>query len=77
MANDQIASIEQDITKAKGVIDFSNALVRLKGNRDFKEVVLTGYFETEAIRLVHLKAEPHMQAPDSQLSIVSQIVPAE
>lgn len=73
MAQEQIAAIEQDIVKSKVVIDFANTLTRLKSSRDFKEVVMKGYFETEAIRLVHLKAEPHMQSPESQASIVSQI----
>lgn len=73
MAQEQIAAIEQDIAKSRAVIDFAATLTRLKANKDFKELVLKGYFETEAVRLVHLKAEPHMQAPESQLSIVSQI----
>lgn len=73
MANDQIEAIERDMAKAKPAIDFANALTRLKGNADFKTVVLKGYFEAEAIRLVHLKAEPHMQRPESQASVLSQI----
>lgn len=73
MANEDIAPIERDIARAKTLIEFGNSLTRLKVNRDFKEVVLKGYFEAEAIRLVHLKAEPHMQSAESQMSIVNQI----
>jgi hypothetical protein len=73
MAAEQIAAIERDIAKAKVAIDFGLVLERLKTNKDFKEVVLKGYFEQEAVRLVHLKAEPFMQSPDSQRSIVTQM----
>lgn len=73
MAQEDIAAIERDIAKAKVSIEFGHTLTRLKGNRDFKEVILQGYFEAEAIRLVHLKAEPYMQSAESQLSIVNQI----
>lgn len=73
MAQEQIAAIEQDITKSKVVVDFAATLTRLKANRDFRDVVIKGYFETEAVRLVHLKAEPHMQSADSQMSILNQI----
>lgn len=73
MANDQIEAIERDISKARTSVEFGKQLQRLRGNRDFKEVVLNGYFEKEAVRLVHLKAEPHMQDHESQASIVKQI----
>ena len=73
MDNDQVEAIEKQLQAARVVVEFGNALARLKSNRDFKEVVLKGYFETEAIRLVHLKASPHMQSAESQASIVSQM----
>lgn len=73
MANNQIGEIERDIRNAKDVIDFGAAALRLKANKDFKDVVLTGFFEKEAVRLVHLKGEPSMQTPDSQKSILTQI----
>lgn len=73
MAAEQIEAIEIDISKAKTVIDFASALTRLKSNKDFKDVILKGYFETEAIRLVHLKASAHMQSVENQSGIVNQI----
>jgi hypothetical protein len=73
MANEQIEAIERDIKKAKASVDFGKLVLKLKGNRDFQKVVLEGYFEQEAIRLVHLKASPHMQAPDKQAYIVGAI----
>jgi hypothetical protein len=36
-------------------------------------VILSGYFEQEAIRLVHLKSDPSMQSADSQKSILAQM----
>jgi hypothetical protein len=73
MANDQIGAIERDIRLAKDAIELGNTVNRLKSNKDFKEVVMKGFFEQEAVRLVHLKGEPHMQEPDSQRSIISQM----
>lgn len=73
MSTETISAIERNIEKAKVVLDFSAALERLRGNRDFKKVVLEGYFEQEAIRLVHLKSDPNMQAPAIKQSIESQI----
>ena len=73
MSTETISAIERNMEKAKAVLDFSVALERLRGNRDFKKVVLEGYFEQEAIRLVHLKSDPNMQAPAIKQSIESQI----
>ena len=73
MSTETINAIERNMEKAKAVLDFSAPLERLRGNRDFKKVVLEGYFEQEAIRLVHLKADPNMQSPAIKQSIESQI----
>ena len=73
MSTETIGAIERNMEKARAVLEFSAALERLRSNRDFKKVVLEGYFEQEAIRLVHLKSDPNMQKPDMQQSIVNQI----
>lgn len=73
MSNDTVREIEKNIRRAKEVVEFGNALGRLRGNKDFKTVILSGYFEQEAIRLVHLKGDQNMQSQESQLSIVSQM----
>lgn len=73
MSNEATESIERNIREAKKVVEFGNALERLTSNRDFKKVILEGYFEKEAVRLVHLKADPSMQSAESQKSILTQI----
>lgn len=73
MSTATIEQIENSIKEAKAIVEFGNSLERLRTNSDFKKVFLTGYFEKEAVRLVHLKADPRMQSPDSQKSILSQI----
>lgn len=73
MSNGTIQAIEENIRQAKKIADFGDAVERLKSNRDFKRVILEGYFEQEAIRLVHLKADPNMQSPDNQKSILTQM----
>ena len=73
MTEDALQTIEQNITDAKKLADLGNSVERLFSNRDFKKVVMDGYLEKEAIRLVHLKAHPAMQSAESQASIISQI----
>lgn len=73
MASNQIKDIEQNILKSKATVERGLALQRLKANKDFKLVVLEGYFKDEAVRLVHLKADPAMQTEDKQKSVLNQI----
>lgn len=73
MSNDTVQSLEQNILQSKALVEMGQALERLQFNKDFKKVVVDGYFREEAIRLVHLKASPHTQSADMQRSIVNQI----
>lgn len=73
MNEDTIKSIELNIVQAKKIEEVGNALERLKANKDFKRVVIEGYFEQEAVRLVHLKSDPSFQTEQLQQSIISQI----
>lgn len=73
MSNEALQELEQNIKTAKGFVEAGNALERLRSNRDFKKVVVEGFFEKEAVRLVHLKADPSMQSEASQKSILAQI----
>lgn len=68
-----VRAIEANIAEAKKIVETGDALERLRSNRDFKRVIMEGYFEKEAIRLVHLKADPAMQSPDMQKSIIAQM----
>lgn len=68
-----IQDIELNIKQAQVLVDTGNALERLRNNRDFKMIISTGYFEQEAVRLVHLKGDPSMQTPEFQESIIKQI----
>ena len=70
---DQIRQIDTNLRESKEVLEFSDALARLQKNRDFQKVILQGYASQEAIRLVHLKADPNMQSADTQKSIVTQL----
>lgn len=73
MSNQTLQAIEDNIKQARKIAEVGEALERLKNNRDFKRVVIEGYFEQEAIRLVHLKSDQNFQSPDMQKSIVAQI----
>lgn len=73
MSTDTLQDIEKQIADAKTFSDLGESLVRLSSNRDFRKVIVDGYLSKEAVRLVHLKADPAMQKPESQESIVRQI----
>lgn len=68
-----IRQLDSNIKLSTEFVELGKALDRLSSNKDFIKVVKQGYFEQEAIRLVHLKADPSMTAADRQASIVSQI----
>jgi hypothetical protein len=74
MSNDAaIKQLEENIKTGRKFVELGQSLERLRSNRDFKKLILEGYFEQEAIRLVHLKADPSMQTQERQASIVSQM----
>ena len=74
MSNDtEVAALERGIAQAKEAVESGQALVRLRANRDFRRLITDGYFSAEAIRLVHLKADPAMQTEPRQKAILSQI----
>lgn len=71
--NSEIEQIESNIRQHRELIEQGARVERLSKNADFKKLVMQGYFEQEAIRLVHLKADPAMQTPERQESIIKQI----
>jgi len=73
MSLSEIQALERNIEDAKEILEMGNALERLSNNRDFKSIITHGFFEKEAIRLVHLKADSNMQTVDRQKSILSQM----
>ena len=74
MNNTQLVQdLDRSIKEAKKIVDLSEALTRLGSNRDFRKVIEEGYFEKEAVRLVHLKADPNMQTAEYQAKIVKDI----
>ena len=70
---DQINSIERNVKGAREVKAMATALERLHTNRDFRAVIKAGYFESEAVRLVHLRGDPSFQTPERQADILKQI----
>jgi hypothetical protein len=73
MTQDIVHSIEENIRNAKEIVDLGNALERLVGNRDFRALIKDGYMAKEAIRLVHLRADPAFQTPERQAAVLAQI----
>lgn len=68
-----LAELDSQIKQAEPQLKLAKALERLKLNPDFKEVVLKGYLEDSAVRLVHLRADAAMQDPEQQAAILRGI----
>lgn len=73
MSSETLEAIDRSIKQAQALVELGSAVDRLRSNKDFKKIVIEGYFEKEAIRLVHLKADPSMQSAASQQSITQQM----
>ena len=74
MSVEQIEAVELSIEQAKKQISLRDDLQKLISNKQFKKVILEGYFEKEASRLVLLKASPEMQEETSQKAIDDSII---
>ena len=73
MSQQDIKDLEDNMKELQKVIDQKHSLDRLLKNRDFKRVIENDYLRDEAVRLVHLRADPNMQDPSRQESINKQI----
>lgn len=73
MSLSHIEQLDAAIHANRKTVERGKALARLLGNKDFKEVIKDGYFNQEAIRLVHLRSDPNMQTPEKQDSIIKQM----
>jgi hypothetical protein len=73
MSSNEIRQVEQSLTQAKQLLAMGESLQRLYSNRDFKKVILEGYFEKEAVRLVHLKSDAAMTSQVHQENIIKQL----
>lgn len=72
-ASDMIENIDISIEHAEKYVNKMNSVFNLSKNKDFIDVIEKGYFEEEASRLVLLKADPNLQKPDEQVSILRSI----
>jgi hypothetical protein len=69
MTGYSVEEIEISIKEAKKHVDKMHSLQKLTNNQDFIKVILEGYFENEASRLVLLKADSNMQDEANQTHI--------
>ena len=73
MKEQQIAALEQQIKDAQASLELGKALTNLRQNPDFKKLMIDGYLKNEAIRLVHLKADPSMSSQANQAAVIRDI----
>lgn len=73
MNEQDIQDLEISNEQAQEMVDLGRAIERLRQNSDFKRVVLEGYFREEAVRLVHLKADPNMASAERQTMLERDI----
>jgi hypothetical protein len=68
-----LAALQQQVKDAQGSLELGKALATLRHNPDFKKLIADGYLKNEAVRLVHLKADPSMASAENQSSVVRDI----
>lgn len=68
-----VQEIEISIEDAKAKIEKLDALNRLSQNKDFQNIIDTGYFVEKAAETVMIKASPEMDTPEKQASCVKTI----
>lgn len=68
----QVQEIEVGMEEAKAVIARKSAVLKLESNREFKKLILEGYFKEEASRLALLSADPRIR-PEDQADAILQI----
>ena len=72
MSND-IETLEIEINQARAVIKLNDDLQKLFKDAKFKQIILKGYFEDEAMRLCALKSDRAFQTEDGQKTLDRQI----
>jgi len=65
--------ISLSIDQAKAFIERREMLKRLEKNKDFKKLIMTGYLEEEAVRLVGLLMDGEMQEDQDQEMIKREL----
>jgi len=74
MSNEEdLRNLEIGIEQAKKAVAKMDSINKLTNNKDFKDIILEGYFEKEASRLVLLRADPAMQTEQDQNNINNAI----
>jgi hypothetical protein len=53
-----IEQIELSLNDAKELVARRDSILKLRTNRDFRKIILDGYFKDEAVRLTSLTAAP-------------------
>lgn len=64
--NSDLHEVEITIQEAKNAVTTMEALIRLRKNNDFKQVIEEGYLKNEAVRLVWSRSEPGRQTEELQ-----------
>lgn len=67
-----IQELELSIEQAKKLVERKNMILKLTSNREFKKVVLDGYFVDEAARLASISADPLQQEYWDQIHLCIQ-----
>lgn len=70
---DRIADLEDDLQTNLPAKEKFESLSRLFKNKDFISLILEGYLQDEAVRLVHLKASAEAASPESQFKILRDL----
>ena len=60
MSDHDIETIELSIEEAKKLVQAADSLDKLMSNREFKKIILEGYFKDGAVRCVQAYGDPNL-----------------
>jgi len=69
-----IEQIELSLSDAKEMVARRDSVLKLKSNREFRKIILDGYFKEEAIRLTALTASPEMEKYRAEIFMSIQAI---
>lgn len=69
-----VQTIEVNIETAKATVARRDTFLKLAQNKEFKEIIETGYFEDEAIRLVGALSSPALADDGSQAELQKDMI---
>ena len=69
-----IKQLEDSIDESRKLVELKNAALKLSSNREFKKIILDGYFKDEAVRLAEVSAIANPNVDRNEVFLAIQAI---